>query len=153
MNYVPMRQMNTVRQIARNARQTIRNKTGMKVDVMVLHPENEMKKPEKMLQVIATALGMTPESYRVKSRARDLCELRFLGAMFLRTHFPRVTLYQIAGMFGGQDHTSVINGLARAHNLIYTGDLTFVRKYEQSLQAVNLWLKSEVSVYGSTISA
>lgn len=97
--------------------------------------------PEYMLAVIATALGMSMEHYRVKSRERSIVELRFIGALLLRQNFPDITLYQIAALFGGQDHSSVINGIARAYNLIYVNDLRFVSKYQAALASVNLWLR------------
>ena len=106
-----------------------------------------------MLDVIAIALGMSPGCYKLRSRLRNIVELRFVGALFLIMHFPNVTLSQIASLFGGQDHSSVISGIARANNLLYTGDERFMTKYNNALNSVNLWLEREVSDYASVISA
>ena len=78
--------------------------------------------PENMLRVIAAALNEQPATYQLKTRIRNVVELRFIAALCLRSNFPNITLQQIAAFFGGQDHTSVINGLARAYALIYAGD-------------------------------
>lgn len=142
MIYSPRQKEKTARHIARSAQQKIKNKTGMTV-TLLLSPEggNTFKTPERMLEVIAIALDMSASCYRMKSRERNIVELRFIAAMFVRMHFPHVTLQQIAAYFGGLDHSSVISGLTRAHNLIYTGDLRFMKKYNTALKAVNLWLE------------
>lgn len=125
----------------------------MNVDMLLYSNDNLVETPQKMLKVIAISLGMSPDTFRVKSRMRDISEMRFLGAIFLRRHFPMITLQQIASLFGGQDHTSILNGIARAHSLIYVGDLRFITKYKTVLNSVNLWLRREVSVSASVISA
>ena len=141
--YYAAAQQTAARHIARSAQQQIKDKTGMRVNLMVYPYENMLRSPEQMLHIIAIALDMSPECYRMKSRARNIVELRFLGALFLRRNFPAITLNQIATLFGGQDHSSIISGLARAHNLIYTGDQRFVQKYNTALKSVNLWLRRE----------
>jgi len=111
---------------------------------VVLYPEDStLKTPERMLRVIAIALDMAPECYRMKTRIRSIAELRFIAAMLLRSNFPKITLHQVAALFGGQDHTSVISGLTRAYNLIYTGDQRFINKYNTAAKAVSIWLRTE----------
>ena len=144
--YKPINSINKARNIARSAQQKIKNKTGMRVSLVLCPTDNSLKNPERMLHVIALALGMNMECYKMKTREREIAELRFLGAYFLRMHFPNITLHQIAAFFGGLDHTSVISGLVRANNLIYTGDLRFINKYNTVLKAVNLWLKKEAGI-------
>ena len=129
MNYAPAQQINTVRHIARTAQQMIKDKTGMRVCLLMEPADDAFKSPWKMLSVIATALEMGPACYSIKSRARDIVELRFIGALLLRRHFHSITLHQIAAFFGGQDHSSIISGIARANDLIYTGDERFIKKY------------------------
>jgi len=106
--------------------------------------ENYVKTPEHMLHIIAAALNEQPTTYKLKTRIRNVVELRFIAALCLRSNFPTITLQQIAMFFGGQDHTSVINGLTRAYALIYAGDESFTKKYKAALAAVNLWLKNGV---------
>ena len=147
MIYAPAQQMNAARRIARSAQRQIRNKMGMEISITLCLTENNFHTPEEMLAVIAMALRMSPECYKIKTRTRDVVELRFIGALLLRTHFPRFTLNQIATLFGGQDHSSILSGLARAHNLIYTGDTQFTKKYEKALTSVNAWLWQDASDY------
>ena len=143
MYYAAAQQMTTARHIARSARQLIKDKTGMQVTVVLYPTDTTLKTPEKMLRVVAAALDMAPECYRMRTRIRSISELRFIAAVLIRSNFPKVTLHQIAALFGGQDHTSIINGLTRAYDLIYTGDQRFIGKYNKALQSVNIWLRTE----------
>jgi len=99
--------------------------------------------PARMLHVIALALNMSPECYKMKTRVRNIVELRFIASILLRQHFPALTLQQIASYFGGQDHTSVINAISRAHNLLYVRDEQFIKKYNTVLKSINSWLKKD----------
>ncbi len=125
----------------------------MGISIMLGPSDDSLRTPELMLYKIAVALGMSPECYKMKSREREISELRFIGAHFLRTHFPKLTLHQIAALFGGQDHTSIINGLTRANNLIYTGDARFLEKYNAALKTINPWLRKEASAFALAASA
>ena len=153
MNYAPEIQISKARNIARSAQQKIRNKTGMKVSILLYARGNELKTQAHMLNIIALALDLSPECYTMRSRMRDIAELRFIGAYFLRMNFPNITLHQIAELFGGLDHTSIISGLTRAQNLIYTEDPRFMTKYYMALKSVNEWLRREESGYASANSA
>lgn len=135
------------RHIARTAQHTIRVKTGIKVSLMLCPTYDMLHTPEQMLYRIAKALGMEAAAYRKRSRERSIVELRFIGAHFIRTYFPNVTLHQIAALFGGQDHSSVISGLMRANELLYVGDARFVEKYNAASRAVDMWLKNEINSY------
>ncbi len=96
--------------------------------------------PMRMLHVIALALDMNPECYRMKTRVRNIVEMRFIASIFMRQYFPALTLQQIAAYFGGQDHSSVINGISRAYELLHTRDTQFVAKYNTALKWVSNWL-------------
>lgn len=115
----------------------------MRINVLQYPTEAVNKTPQRMLHMIALALDMNPECYKMKSRVRNVVELRFIASLFLRQHFPALTLHQIANYFGGQDHSSVINGLSRAYNLIYIQDAQFLKKYNSALQSVTAWLRRE----------
>jgi chromosomal replication initiation ATPase DnaA len=153
MNYAPAQKINTARHIARCAQRQIKDKTGMKVALLLYPAENASNTPEQMLKIIAISLGISPNCYKMKTRVRNVTELRFIAAMFLRSNFPGMTLNQIATLFGGQDHSSVISGLTRGYNLIYTGDLRFMTKYNTAQKAINIWLRKGESAYASANSA
>ena len=143
MYYSASQQITEARHIARSAQQQIKDKTGMQV-TMVLYPsENTTKTPERMLHIIAAALNESPHSFKIKSRVRNIVELRFIAALCLRSNFPMITLQQIASFFGGQDHSSIINGLTRANDLIYSGDEKFLCKYSAAVTAVSMWLRND----------
>ncbi|MCF8451529.1 MAG: hypothetical protein K9G49_16775 [Taibaiella sp.] len=143
MYYATLSPATTSRQIARPAEKMVKEKTGLNISVLQYPTEYVNKTPQRMLHVIALALDMNPENYRLKTRVRNIVELRFIGSLFLRQHFPALTLHQIAAYFGGQDHSSVINGLSRAHSLIYIQDSQFLQKYNAALKSVNSWLRKE----------
>ena len=139
--YYAATQVTEARNIARTAQQRIRNKTGMEVALLLAPIETTPKTPERMLRIIAEALGMSANCYGLKNRSRPFAELRFIAAHLLRQNFATLTLQQIARFFGGLDHTSVISGLSRCNDLIYSGDMRFVEKYNSAQKAVDLWLR------------
>ncbi|MBA3828663.1 MAG: hypothetical protein H0X33_06985 [Taibaiella sp.] len=139
MNYATT-QINAARHIARAAEKQIKTTTGMRIKVMLCTTEDR-KGPQQMLQTIANALGMCADCFTEKTRKREVVELRFLSSLLLRKFYPRVTLMQIAAMYGGQDHTSIINGVTRASNLLDTNEPTFTGKYYKALNTVTKWLK------------
>jgi chromosomal replication initiation ATPase DnaA len=145
MYYTTISPAATSRQIARPVEQMVKERSGMSINVLQYPTELVNNTPQRMLHVIALALDMNPECYRWKTRVRSIVEMRFIATLFLRQHFPALTLHQIAGYFGGQDHSSVINGLSRAHNLIYVQDSAFLKKYNTTLKSVNTWLRRGVS--------
>jgi chromosomal replication initiation ATPase DnaA len=140
MQYAATQQATKARRIARSAQKRIKERTGMDIS-LILCSSGGLRSPEGMLGIIARALNMAPDSFKARTRARPFAELRFIAAHILRQYFPKVTLQQIAALFGGLDHTSVISGLARANNLIYTGDEQFTTKYHSAQKAVDLWLR------------
>ncbi len=142
MYYTAPQQITDARHIAGSAPQ-MNDKAGMQSAISLYPVENTGKTPEHMLHIIAAALNEHPATYRLKTRIRNVVELRFIAALCLRSNFPTITLQQIAAFFGGQDHTSVINGLTRAYALIYAGDESFTKKYKAALAAVNLWLRND----------
>ncbi len=143
MHYIPAQQISTARHIARSAQRTIQDKTGMKVNLLLCPIGNDFVTPEEMMGIIANSLNMSPACYVMKTHTRPIAELRFLGTLFLRRHFPSITLQQIASLFGGRDHTSILYGLKRAYDLIYSDDMDFMEKYNKALKAVNVWLRKE----------
>src|ERR1039457_1594674 len=116
MNYEPAQMIKSARNIARSAQRQIKYQTGMRVNLMLYPTGDAFKTPEQMLKIIALALDMSYDCFRMKSRIREITELRFIGALFLRMNYPYITLHDIASLFGGQDHSSIISGLERAHN-------------------------------------
>ena len=125
----------------------------MSVTLVLCPTDNLWKTPEQMLHVVAGALHMEYNSYKKKTRERAVVDLRFIASHLLRTYFPAITLQQISVLFGGQDHSSVINGLSKTNILLATRDESFTNKYETALKSVTTWLRDEVSGYASAISA
>src|ERR1700743_1232021 len=137
MIHAPAQRLDTARSIARTAQRQIKNKTGMKVTIMLCPVESAFDSPEEMLEIIAMALDKDPKDYKRKIRTRDIVEMRFIAALLLRMHFTRFNLTQGAALFGGQDHTSIMNGIERARQLLYIGDDKFTEKYNKAEAMVN----------------
>jgi chromosomal replication initiation ATPase DnaA len=137
----------TVKQIAMAHRLSgpADKKPGMQVNLITQKNAAVLKMAEEMLCITAMAINMSPEMYKIKSRVRCIAELRFLGALLIRQNFPLVTLHQIAYLFGGQDHSSVINGIQQAYRLIKVKDLAFLTKYEKAQAAVAAWLQKQAA--------
>lgn len=131
----------TTHDIIRIAERQIKTKTGMAVTLVLCPSENTRKAPEQMLRVIANALNTNAQYFQQKGRKREIVELRFLTALLLRRYYPNITLKQIALLFGGQDHTSVMNGLTRATELLEINDPLFTSRYDIAIGAVSSWLK------------
>jgi chromosomal replication initiation ATPase DnaA len=96
---------------------------------------------------------MPVSDFTLKSRVRDVVELRFLGAYLLRQYYPGITLKQISILFGGQDHSSIINSIQRAVDMLQTKDEIFLYKYQTTQKAINEWLRKDVLALGSAASA
>lgn len=100
------------------------------------------KSPDKMLEIIAAAAQMDHQLFTTKTRKREVVELRFLASLLLRKYYPGITLKQIAALYGGQDHTSVMNGLARANDLLDINDPVFTYRYLTAVNAINTWIRN-----------
>lgn len=153
MAFARRSQINSAKTITRLAEKKIEKKTGMRVSLIAYTDHHIARSPEKMMVLIADTLGMDKSAFTLRSRARPVVELRFLTAYFLRNYFPTITLCQISALFGGQDHTSIMNGLARTAMLLEVRDESFVSKYDQVLKAVNQWLRKESIDYATAICA
>lgn len=127
------------------ADQPVKENKSMCLTILQYPTEQVNSTPLRMLHVIALALDMNPECYRMKTRVREVVELRFIASILLRQYFPALTLQQIGGYFGGQDHTSVINGISRGYNLIYVRDIAFTKKYNAATKSVDAWLTREAA--------
>ena len=113
---------------------------NMRMTLVLTVYGNGSKSPDKMLEVIAAASHLDYNYFKTKTRKREIVELRFLAALLLRKYYPNITLKEIARLYGGQDHTSVMNGLARANELLDINDPVFTYKYHNAVSAVNQWI-------------
>jgi len=153
MQYTIPGRLNVAKNITRAAEQQIKKETGMCIRLMIGAEIDGTYSPERMLEVIAHALEVDTTSYTQKSRLREIVELRFIASRLLRQYFPTLTLQQISMYYGGQDHTSVINGLARAAMLLDCKDEEFTRKYNTAHQHVKIWIRSNANHPAPAISA
>lgn len=153
MNYNFTGQLHTARTITRAAEHRIKNLTGVKVSLLACPDYHRNKTPEQLMRIVAAALNMGFVDYRKKSRQREVVELRFITAHLLTIFFPGITLVQISACFGGQHHTSIMNGLEKVKRMLTTDNERFATKYDIALKSVNRWIRKEMLEYASAISA
>lgn len=141
-----LKEINTVNYIIARAEQEIFASTGTRVQLLVANPlpeevdYNNEEMGQKLLQLIADALGMRYSDYSLKGRAPKYVHLRQIGAYMIRMYVPKMTLKQIAQIFNC-DHTTVLHNLRQCENLLNTNDEIITTKYDTALQAVTQWIK------------
>lgn len=143
-----VKQMNIVARILEEAEDEIRQRTGMDCKVMLVRSDLNDESPREMLNVIAAALNENPEGFQYKSKKQELVDMRFIAANLLKKIFPRITLTEIGELFGGQDHSTIVNSLQQATTLIDNKDTEFCYKYNIASAAVQEWRFASIKVYG-----
>jgi chromosomal replication initiator protein len=68
---------------------------------------------QEIADAVAEAFGTTVDDMRGPCRHRDLVRARF-AAMLMARRMTRRSLPEIGRWFGGRDHTTVLNAVARA---------------------------------------
>ena len=127
-----------IQELERETKATLSN-YGITADVYIVKPD---RIPVQMVDVVTDALNLEKKVYTLKSRERDIVELRFICALLMKKYMPRVTLSQIARIFGGMNHTSIINAREQGNNLLETQEPVFTEKYQIAEKAVLQWLKA-----------
>lgn len=114
---------------------------GIPMRLPISRTQQMVKKPMDMLRVIANTLQMSVENYIERNRSREVVDLRFLSAKLLRHYYPNITYKEIGALYGGQDHTSIMNAIGKANDLLYIGDKSFTQKYQAALNSIEQWIK------------
>jgi chromosomal replication initiator protein len=86
--------------------------------------------PSMVLQVVADSLGMKMQDYTAQTRKARHVLLRQMAAVFLRRHFPDMSLRQIGDYFGGREHTSVLHAIKSSESFLENQDELFVTNYK-----------------------
>jgi chromosomal replication initiator protein len=80
-------------------------------------PQRNNLEPRRVVDVVATAFGITPEKLLGRSRTREVALPRQV-AMYLLRQEGNVSLPQIGAILGGRDHTTVIYACEKVAELI-----------------------------------
>lgn len=99
----------------------------------------EGRTPQEMMEVIANSLGLKIEDY-IGGKKAKLVALRFITALFIKQHWPELSLEKIGELFGGQDHTTIRNAIITSENYLENGDQKFTAKYNTAKSAIDKWL-------------
>ncbi|MEI8278680.1 MAG: helix-turn-helix domain-containing protein [Bacteroidota bacterium] len=113
---------------------------GIPMRLPISRTQQVIKKPMDMLRIIANTLQMSVENYIERNRTREVVDLRFVSAKLLRHYYPNITYKQIGALYGGQDHTSIMNAIGKANDLLYAGDKSFTQKYHAALNSIEQWI-------------
>lgn len=84
-------------------------------------PVRNNLEPRRVVDVVATAFGITPEKLVGRSRTREVALPRQV-AMYLLRQEGNVSLPQIGAVLGGRDHTTVIYACEKVAELIQQDD-------------------------------
>jgi chromosomal replication initiation ATPase DnaA len=99
------------------------------------------KTPALMIETIEKALGYETGMYKVKSKKREVCELRYICMLLFIHYFPSLKLKQIAKLLYLHDHATVLNGLKQGNDLLESQDFSFTNNYKMATKAVEKWMQ------------
>ena len=133
-------QLNIAYRLLRRCEEQISKDTGISVRLHLLDASIENKTHQEMLAKIAEALGMPIDAYKIASKKAEFVDLRFIAAVMLEDYYPSLTAKAVAEIFGGQDHTTVLNARVSARKYLATQDERFCKKYHIVKQAIEEWL-------------
>lgn len=123
-------ELNTIHELMAQCEADIKRRTGVSVRVHMSMIDNSDVSPSAVLQVVADSLGMTMQDYTAQTRKARHVLLRQMASVFLRRHFPDMSLRQIGDYFGGKDHASVLHAIRRSESFLENQDELFVTKYK-----------------------
>jgi chromosomal replication initiation ATPase DnaA len=142
MSNVSIEYLNVIFEAMRHAENYVQKHTGLlvkcKLDII-----DTKGHPKEMMGLIAETLGLGIEQFYVKTRKREIVEMRMLAAFFVKKHYAQLTLMDIAGLFGDNniDHSTVIHYVNTVNDLVTGPDKPFLWKYRKVLNAINLWIR------------
>ncbi len=139
---VTLDQLNQAHNIMAECEEKIFLETGLKIRLNMSKATLQVLRPDELLVVVAHSLGMKVEDYSKHSKKNNVVTLRFLASLFIKKYWPKFPTKEIGLMFGGQDHTTVLNALKMGANLLENGDQQFTSKYNIVQDAVNNWIKN-----------
>ena len=115
---------------------------GKYVHLKLAEPEKATKEDMFVLiGVIAAGLGKTMDDYYESSK-REAVDMKALAVMFIRKHYSKTTLQELAHAIGLTNHASVINLLNRGADMLETGEEVFCEKYTAAAAAIDNWINN-----------
>ena len=101
------------------------------------YADNEILSDRDIVNVIQQVTGVAPYEMKCKTRKTNVVFARHLCFYFLK-ECTDLSLREIGEMFGGRDHSTVINGKKRIQELIdvYTVKNPRYRKYDEVRQNI-----------------
>ena len=86
-----------------------------------LLPQTKELEPDRVVNAVASAFGVTPAQLTGRDRSREIAWPRQV-AMYLLREFGNVSLPQIGSALGGRDHTTVMYACEKVADLIERDD-------------------------------
>ena len=76
---------------------------------------------QKIINIVADYYNMTPTILSGKTRTGQIALARHVAMYLIRINID-IPLTKIGKMFGGRDHTTVMNGISKVENMLKTDD-------------------------------
>ena len=76
---------------------------------------------QKIINEVANYYGLAPNELTGKTRTGQIALARHIAMYLIRINID-VSLTKIGAMFGGRDHTTVMNGILKVENMLKTDD-------------------------------
>ena len=76
---------------------------------------------QKIINEVANYYGLAPNELTGKTRTGQIALARHIAMYLIRINID-VPLTKIGAMFGGRDHTTVMNGILKVENMLKTDD-------------------------------
>lgn len=103
--------------------------------------------PEYIMISVGEALGHSQDDFYkhgISRSKQSLVDLRCITTVLIRKYVPSFTYKMIAKLYGGMDHTTIINYTKIFEDRIFTNDDEFIEKYSKAVQQLR---KSKQSLH------
>lgn len=115
---------------------------GMDIRLIISGLDGPKKELELICEKVCMALGMEREAYKIKTRKREYCDMRFICILIINIFFVKATDEMISKVFD-LDRTTVFHGREQGQSLIEAKDSDFIAKYEKAFKAVQQWIEEQ----------
>lgn len=139
------KEINAINLIVLQAEQDIYAETGRQVR-LIIAPDmmnTERKNAVGMFRLICAVQNLLPSEVRQDGQRDDLVRTRQLFYYFARKQFKNTSYEQLGVITGGQDHSTVVYGIAQVEKRISITEDGFMEDYEAVKDAVEQWLNDK----------
>jgi len=145
MNELTELQKQEIKEVIAFAQKTVKLRTGLTIKLFYETPKDLFDSffipPVDLVRVMLRSLKIEMEDVQSDSRKREVVAARQIITHILKKYYKKITLKQIGHLFGGQDHTTIVNSNQKAQLRMDSTELFFIERYYQALGAVEKWVE------------